>query len=91
MFFKIAFVGIALIALMVVARDQRWPQRAGVTGHCITTAAPSSEPDGAWYACKQGVLTGFPSLAGDSCTSAGVVMHQEVWRCTAPLVSTPGY
>ncbi len=32
MFFKIAFAGIAIIALMVVAQDQRWAQRAGVTG-----------------------------------------------------------
>ena len=91
MFFKIAVVGIALIALMAVARDQRWAQRAGVTGNCIATQPPASEPDGAWYACKQGVLTGFPSLEGNSCTSAGIVLHQEVWRCPSPLVSTPGY
>jgi hypothetical protein len=91
MFWKIALVGIALIALMAVARDQQWPERAGVTGKCVLTQPPSSQPDGTWYACKQGVLTGFPSLEAESCTSVGVVMHQEVWRCTVPLVSMPGY
>jgi hypothetical protein len=91
MFYRIAFAGIAIIALMVVARDQHWAQRAGVTGHCVATQAPASEPGGAWYACKQGVLTGFPSLEGESCTSVGLVQHQEVWQCPEPLVSTPGY
>ena len=91
MFFRIAFVGIAIVALMVVARNQQWAQRAGVTGHCTATQAPASQPSGAWYVCKQGVLTGFPSLEGDSCFSAGLVQHQEVWQCPEPLVATPGY
>lgn len=91
MFWKFALVGIAIVALMVVARDQRWAERAGVTGNCTATQPPSTEPAGAWYACKQGVLTGFPSLEDDACESVGIVMHQEVWRCAAPLVSTPGY
>jgi hypothetical protein len=90
-FWKIALVGIAIVALMVVARDQHWAGRAGVTGSCTTTQPPSTEQAGSWYACKQGVLTGFPALEGDGCTSVGVVMHQEVWRCPAPLVSSPGY
>ena len=72
MFFKIALAGIAIIALMAVARDQQWAQRAGVTGQCIATQPPASQPTGAWYACKQGVLTGFPSLEGKSCTSSGL-------------------
>jgi hypothetical protein len=91
MFFRIAFTGIAIIALMAVARQQQWAQKAGVTGHCVATQAPASQPTGAWYACKQGVLTGFPSLEGQSCTSEGLVQHQEVWQCPEPLVSTPGY
>ncbi len=91
MYWKIALVGIAIIAVMVVARDQHWAGRAGVTGNCTRTQSPSRDPDGAWYACKQGVLTGFPSLEGHDCSSMGIVMHQEVWRCVAPLVSTPGY
>ena len=45
---KIAMVGVAIIAMMVVARDQRWPERSGVVGKCYATAAPHSQPDGAW-------------------------------------------
>ena len=91
MFWKMALVGIAIIALMVVAQDQRWGERAGVTGSCVATRPPNNEPAGAWYACKQGVLTGFPSLEGNACQEVGIVMHREVWKCAAPLVSTPGY
>lgn len=91
MFWKIALIAVAIVALMVVARDQRWAARAGVTGNCVSTPPPSSEPAGAWYACKQGVLTGFPALEGDGCDSIKIVMHEEIWRCPAPLVSTPGY
>ena len=85
MFWKIALIAIAVVALMVVARDQRWAARAGVTGNCVATQPPSSEPSGAWYACKQGVLTGFPALEGDGCDSTGIVMHEEIWRCPAPV------
>lgn len=91
MFWKIAFVAVAIAAVMVVARDQRWAERAGVTGSCTATQAPSADGSGAWYVCKQGVLTGFPSLVGQGCEATGVVIHQEVWHCAAPLVSQPGY
>ncbi len=91
MFFKIIIVGIALIALMAVARDQQWGQRAGVTGRCWATRPPATDPDAAWYVCKQGVLTGFPSLESSGCDSVGIVVHNEVWKCEAPLVSAPGY
>ena len=88
---KILMVGLAIVVMMAVARDQQWGQRAGVVGHCVATPPPQSDPDGAWYACKQGILTGFPSLEADSCRSEGIVMHQEVWSCTAPVESLPGY
>ena len=87
---KILMTGVAIVALMAVARDQRWPQRAGVVGSCYPTPAPRSNPGGAWYACKQGLVNGFPNLELDSCSSAGIVEHQEVWRCSVPLGSLPG-
>ena len=89
--FKILLVGAAIIVLMGVARNQQWAQRVGVVGGCVATQPPRSEPGGAWYVCKQGVMTGFPNLEIDSCSSAGIVSHQEVWRCDAALVSLPGY
>jgi len=54
---KIVIVGVAIFALMVVARQEGWAQRVGVTGSCTATQAPASQPSGAWYACKQGILT----------------------------------
>lgn len=88
---KIFMVGVAIVVMLAVAQNQRWPQRAGVTGSCLTTQPPSSNPGGAWYVCKQGILTGFPNLEADSCRSAGIVRHREVWSCTARLASLPGY
>ena len=93
MFWKFAFVAVALIAVMVVARDQNWAGRVGVTGSCTQTQPPSYGGQDTWYACKQGILTGFPSLKGDAatCEEAGIVRHQEVWHCANRLSSTPGY
>lgn len=92
MFLKLALVAIAIIALMVVGRDQNWAERAGVAGSCAVTQPPAGERDeNTWYVCTQGLLNGFPALEGDSCVSLGLVSHQEVWRCPAPLSSTSGY
>ena len=67
---KVVMVGAAIALMMGIARDQRWFERAGVVGACVTTPAPSSDPGGAWYACQEGVMTGFPNLEGNACTSA---------------------
>jgi hypothetical protein len=90
-FVKIAIVGAALIALMGVAKDQNWAQRVGVTGTCYAVQAPVSSPGGAWYACKQGILTSFPSLESEGCEEIALIQHEQVWKCTDPLFSLPGY
>jgi len=88
---KIFMVGVAFVVLMGVAQTRHWPQKAGVVGKCVDTQPARSNPGGAWYMCKQGILTGFPALEADGCQSAGLFRHQEVWRCPAPLASLPGY
>ena len=91
-FFKILMVGAAIATLMVVAHDHDWAQRAGITGKCVTTGAyPGGAPGGAWYSCKQGVLTSFPNLETEGCTSFGIVLHREIWQCQSTLVSLPAY
>ena len=90
-FWKIAMVGVAIVVLMGVAKEKNWAQRAGVIGQCYAVAAPPSNPTGAWYACKQGVLTSFPSLDSAACEDVGLVHHEEVWRCDAPLEEMPSY
>jgi len=91
LFVKIAMVAVAIVVMMGVAQSQHWAQRTGLVGRCTATPPPTSRPGGAWYACTQGVLTGFPNLEADSCRRAGVVMQREVWSCTAPVVSLPAY
>ena len=44
---KIAMVGVAIVVLMAVAKDQNWAQRAGLTGTCHAVGAPTSAPSGA--------------------------------------------
>jgi len=90
-FTKIVMVGVAIFALMVVARQEGWAQRVGVTGSCTAAQAPAGQQAGAWYLCKQGILTGFPNLETTSCNGVGYVGKQELWACSAPLVSMPGY
>jgi hypothetical protein len=87
---KIAMVGVAIAALMLVARDQRWFERAGVVGRCYATPAPIGQQEDSWYACTQGVLSGFPNLTADSCSRDRVVARKEIWRCDAALTSLPG-
>ena len=87
---KIVLAGVAIVVLMVVAQDQRWPQRVGVIGACAATAAPVSAPGGYWYACKEGIANGFPRLEVDHCTSIGTVQRREIWQCDVPPVSLPG-
>jgi len=91
---KIILVGVALVALMAVARDREWGQKAGIVGSCTASPAPRSTEgaDGsAWYTCEQGIMTGFPNLEGDSCQRFGTVRHKELWSCTTPLESLPAY
>jgi hypothetical protein len=90
-FWKIAMVGVAIVVFMGVAKEKHWAQRAGVTGQCYAVAAPASNPTGAWYACKQGILTSFPSLDASACQDMGLAQHEEVWRCEAALQELPSY
>ncbi len=87
---RIVLVGAAIIVLMVVAQDRRWPQKVGVVAVCSAVGAPSSAPTGFWYSCKQGIVNGFPNLEADHCAYIGVVQHREIWQCDVPLASLPG-
>jgi hypothetical protein len=87
---KIALVGTAIVALMVVAQNQRWPERARIVGVCSAIPSPHSSSDNRWYSCSEGLLSGYPSLAGDHCVATGVVQKREIWECDEALVSVPG-
>lgn len=75
---------------MTTAQDQRWPQRSGMVGVCAATATPGSASDTFWYACKEGIINGFPNLEADRCVNAGVVQRREYWQCDRAVDSLPG-
>jgi hypothetical protein len=87
---KIAMVGLAIALMMVVARNDHWFERAGIIGVCTATPAPYDQRGEAWYACKEGILSGFPNLKPDYCSTEEVVAHREIWHCTVALDSIPG-
>lgn len=91
--FKIALVGAALAAALVLLKQQHVFQRAGIIGSCEVVAAPAgeSEQGGQWWSCSEGALTGFPSLTRDSCTRQLATGGREYWHCPAPLERPPGY
>ena len=87
---KIALVGVAVIALLGVAKQQKWYDSAHITGHCTVIPTPSGKTGQSW-ACRQGILTGFPNLPEDRCETDGYLGERQVWRCAIPLDSVPGY
>jgi hypothetical protein len=91
--FKIALIGTALAAALFLLKQQHVFQRVGVVGSCTVISAPAGEPEdgGQWWSCRQGGLTGFPSLTRDSCESRFFRAGREIWYCPAPLEQPPGY
>jgi hypothetical protein len=87
---KIAMVGLAIAAMMGIARNQHWFERAGIVGVCSATPAPYGQKNDSWYACKEGLLNGYPNLKADYCSTQEIVAQREIWRCTVPLTSLPG-
>lgn len=83
------FVAVALIvAAMVVIKDGRALEEAGLVGSCTTVTAPAGQT-GVWEACRPGKLEGRPDLKRRSCTSAGLVANVEYWRCPSRVGSGP--
>jgi hypothetical protein len=84
--FRIVFVGVLIAAAMIVIKQDRVLERAGLLGSCATVAPPAGQ-DGDWHACKEGKLSGAPDLSLNSCTKAGYVGMVAYWRCPAPVGS----
>jgi hypothetical protein len=80
---KIFVVFALVLALLFVGREERVFHKWGVVGSCEAVRSPSGDM-GAWYACKEGLLTGFPSLLGDDCTYETRAGAYEYWRCNVP-------
>ena len=86
---KIILVAVLIAGSLALAKQNHWFERMGVLGSCTVLRSPRGD-EGQWWACKQGVLTGYPVLRKDGCDPKGVQVGQEIWRCPAPLSTTPG-
>jgi hypothetical protein len=81
-------VGALLIfALMLVVKDGRASRHLGLTGSCMTIAAPAPD-DGVWTACRAGKLEGAPDLSRHGCKSVRFDGKRELWRCPAGIKSS---
>jgi hypothetical protein len=88
MFLKIVlFIAVAGV-LLVVAQRQDLAHEWGIAGSCEGVRAPV-EDGNQWYACKEGLLTGFPSLIGDQCRYEQRASAYEYWSCPAPVSRVP--
>ena len=86
---RIFFVGAAIIAAFVVAKQEHWLARAGLVGTCQLVQAPYGDTS-QWWSCKQGLITGYPVLTQQQCDSQGFTAARELWRCPTPLDQAPG-
>jgi hypothetical protein len=83
---KILVVLALLMAGLAAVQQQRVIERAGVTGSCEEVRSPVAEPSGPqWWSCKEGIVTGYPSLVKDNCTLEVVTKTRQVWRCAVPI------
>ena len=80
----VLFAALCGVGLYLV-KEERVFERAGLVGYCQVVRAPSGD-DGQWHGCKEGLMTGYPSLIKDSCTIEARQNGVEYWRCPAPLV-----
>jgi hypothetical protein len=75
---------VVIVGALAVAQQQHLFEKWGVTGSCSLVRSPRGDL-GAWYRCREGLLTGFPSLLGDQCTYELRAKRFEYWRCPTRL------
>ena len=81
---KIVVAAVLVVALLAVGQRQNVYEEWGVVGSCSAVRSPAGD-EGAWYACKEGLLTGYPSLIGDQCEYESRARGYEYWRCPVRL------
>jgi hypothetical protein len=86
---RIFLVGVAIVAVFVFAKRDHWWARTGLVGTCQLATAPAGDK-GQWWSCREGILSGYPTLTQENCDSQGVVASREFWRCPTPLEQVPG-
>ena len=82
---RVVVTAVLVLAAMFAVKQGALRQ-AGLTGSCraVQTVSDGSQ----WLTCNSGRLAGRPSMASNSCTSAGVRGKVEWWHCPAQVVSS---
>ncbi|MDQ3672692.1 MAG: hypothetical protein M3364_09710 [Actinomycetota bacterium] len=88
MLLKIVVVAALVVAGLVFAAREDLVHEWGVAGSCEGVRAPVDDGNH-WYACKEGLLTGYPSLIGDQCRYESRASEYEYWSCPAPVTRFP--
>ena len=84
MLVKIVLAALVVAVALVFAQREDVVHQWGVAGSCEGVRAPVDDGN-AWYACTEGLLTGYPSLVGDQCTYQSRASGYEYWSCPAPV------
>ena len=83
MLLKIVVVLVVAVGALMLAQRQDVIHEWGIVGSCEAVRAPI---DGyQWYACTEGLLTGYPSLVGDQVQVRPTQTGYEYWSCPAPV------
>jgi hypothetical protein len=80
MFLKFVLIVALLGTGLVVAKEERVFERAGLVGYCQVVRSPPGD-EAQWHGCREGVVTGFPRPFNDSCTLETRRDKVEYWRC----------
>ena len=88
MLLKIVLVAAVVMAGLVFAQREDLVHEWGVAGTCEGVRPPADDGKH-WYACEEGLLTGYPSLIGDQCRYESRASSYEYWSCPAPVTRFP--
>lgn len=83
-FVKIILAGATIVALLAIGQREQWFERAGVVGGCEVIATPFGQK-GQWWSCREGVLTGYPSLVRQNCDVTNTTQNRQYWHCPQPI------
>ena len=75
-------VAVCIVALMIVVKDGRLLQSAGLTGSCSHVASTAQNDV---EACVPGKLEGRPDLTKRGCKPGAVRGKLEYWSCPADV------
>lgn len=81
---KLVLVAAVAVAALVFAQREDVVHTWGIAGSCESVRAPVDDGN-QWYACKEGLLTGYPSLIGDQCRFESRASGYEYWSCPAAV------